>query len=72
MRLAFRQTHLYRLVNMVRPTGFEPAAFRVGVIRPSSRKALRRKGLVEIAQISVILKKSHRILAGQGFRDFSR
>ena len=48
------------------------AAFRVGVIRPSSRKALRRKGLVEIAQISAILKKSHRILAGQGFRDFSR
>ncbi len=31
MRLAFRQTHLYRLVNMVRPTGFEPAAYRVGV-----------------------------------------
>ena len=57
---------------LVRPTGFEPAAFRVGVIRPSSRKALRRKGLVEIAQISAILKKSHRILAGQGFRDFSR
>ena len=52
MRLALRQTHLYRFVNMVRPTGFEPAAFRVGVIRPSSRKALRRKGLVEIAQIS--------------------
>ncbi len=45
---------------------------RVGVIRPSSRKALRRKGLVEIAQISAILKKSHRILVGQGFRDFSR
>lgn len=35
-------------------------------------EALRRKGLVEIAQISFILKKSHRILAGQGFRDFSR
>ena len=26
MRLAFRQTHLYRFVNMVRVTGFEPAA----------------------------------------------
>ena len=60
MRLAFRQTHLYRLVNMVRPIGFEPAAFRVGVIRPSSRKALRRKGLVEIAQISAILEKKPR------------
>ena len=51
MRLAFRQTHLYRFVNMVRLTGFEPAAFRVGVIRPSSHKPLCRKGLVGIAQI---------------------
>ena len=72
MRLTFRQTHLYRFVNMVRPTGFEPAAFRVGVIRPSSRKALRRKGLVEIAQISAILEKNLGSLIGQGFRDFSR
>ena len=31
MRLTFRQTHLYRLVNMVRPSGFEPLAYRVGV-----------------------------------------
>ena len=38
--------------RLVRPTGFEPAAFRVGVIRPSSRKALRRKGLIGVAQIS--------------------
>jgi len=52
---------------LVRPTGFEPAAFRVGVIRPSSRKALQGKGLVEIAQISAILKKNLRSLAGQGF-----
>ncbi len=52
MRLAFRQTHLYRFVNMVRPTGFEPAAFRVGVIKPSSRKPLWYKALVGIAQIS--------------------
>ena len=72
MRLAFRQTHLYRFVNMVRPTGFEPAAFRVGVIRPSSRKPLRRKGLVGVAQISGILKKNLGSLIGQGFRDFSR
>ena len=26
MRLAFRQTHLYRLVNMVGVSGFEPEA----------------------------------------------
>ena len=45
---------------VVRPTGFEPAAYRVGVIRPSSRKALRRKGLVGIAQISAILEKKPR------------
>ena len=31
MRLAFRQTHLYRFVNMVRPTRFERATYRVGV-----------------------------------------
>ena len=53
---------------MVRPTGFEPAAYRVGVIRPSSRKALRRKGLVEIAQIPAILKKALGSLTGQDFR----
>ena len=53
--------------SLVRPTGFEPAAFRVGVIRPSSRKVLQGKGLVEIAQISAILKKNLRSLAGQGF-----
>lgn len=38
-------------------------------------EALRRKGSVEIAQISAILKKSHRILVGQGsggFRDSSQ
>ena len=48
---------------LVRPTGFEPAAFRVGVIRPSSWKALRRKGLVGVAQISAILKKISERLA---------
>ena len=53
--------------SLVRPTGFEPAAFRVGVIRPSSRKALQGKGLVEIAQIFGILKKNLRSLAGQDF-----
>lgn len=37
---------------VVRPSGFEPLAYRVGVIRPSSRKALRRKGLIGVAQIS--------------------
>ena len=53
--------------DVVRPTGFEPAAFRVGVIRPSNRKALRRKDLVGIAQIFGILKKNLRSLAGQDF-----
>ncbi len=58
--------------TMVRPTGFEPAAYRVGVIRPSSRKALRRKGLIGIAQISGILENNLGSLVGQGFRDFLR
>ena len=31
MRLAFHQTHLYRLVNMAYPMGFEPMTYRVGV-----------------------------------------
>ena len=57
---------------LVRPTGFEPAAYRVGVIRPSSRKALRRKGLIGVAQIIGILKKNLGSLVGQGFRGFSR
>ena len=52
---------------LVCPTGFEPAAFRVGVIRPTNRKTLRRKGLIGIAQIFGILKKNLRSLAGQGF-----
>ena len=52
---------------LVRPTGFEPAAFRVGVIRLSSRKALRRKGLIDVAQISGILKKNLGSLTGQDF-----
>ena len=57
---------------LVRPTGFEPAAFRVGVIRPSSREPLWHNGLVGIAQISTIFKKNLGSLVGQGFRDFSR
>ena len=55
---------------LVRPTGFEPAAFRVGVIRPSSRKALQSKGLVGVTQISAILKKNLGSLTGQDFRGF--
>ena len=57
---------------MVRPTGFEPAAFRVGVIRPSSRKALRRKGLVGVAQIYGDLREKPVGLAAQGLPAFSQ
>ena len=58
--------------SMVRPTGFEPAAFRVGVIRPANWKALQDNGLVGIAQIFGILRKNLGGLTGQGFRSFSR
>jgi len=62
----------FKVAFLVRPTGFEPAAYRVGVIRPSSRKALRRKALIGLAQISGILRKNLGSLAGQDFRGFSR
>jgi len=35
-------------------------------------EALRRKGLIGVAQISAILRKNLGSLTGQGFRDFSR
>ena len=56
--------------RVVRPTGFEPAAYRVGVIRLSSRKALRRKGLVGAAQIFAILKKTLEALQGRASEVF--
>ena len=37
-----------------------------------TRKVLRRKGLVGIAQISAIMEKNLGSLIGQGFRGFSR
>ena len=40
---------------VVRPSGFEPLAYRVGVIRLSSRKPLWHNGLVGVAQICGIL-----------------
>ena len=55
---------------LVRPTGVEPAAFRVGVIRPPNRKLLRHSSLIGIAQILGILKKNLGSLAGQGSRGF--
>ena len=58
--------------SLVRPTGFKPAAFRVGIIRPANWKALQGNGLVGIAQISTILRKNLESLAGQYFRGFSR
>ena len=58
------------LSTLVRPAGFEPVAYRVGVIRPSSRKALRRKGLVGVAQISAILKKTSEALSDRASEVF--
>ena len=43
---------------LVHPIGFEPAAFRVGVIRPSNGNPLRRKEFSRFAQFFGIYGKS--------------
>ena len=55
---------------LVRPTGFELAAFRVGIIRPANWKALQGNGLVGIAQISAILEKTSKALQGKTSKVF--
>ena len=43
---------------MVRPTGFEPAAYRVGVIRPSKKKPRFYAGFRYIPQIQSLFTKT--------------
>ena len=42
-------------ILLVRPTGFEPAAFRVGVIRRSNAKHLQRSRFIDSTQIGADL-----------------
>ena len=51
--------------ELVRPTGFEPATFRVGVLRPSKEKPLKRKGFGRIAQFLQHLRKMPGAIAAQ-------
>ena len=50
---------------LVRPTGFEPAAFRVGVIRRSNVKLLRRSRFSDSAQIRTANTEKPRAVARQ-------
>ena len=51
----------------IRTSGLQSRSYQA--VKP---EALRRKGLIGVAQISGILKENLGILAGQGFRDFLR
>ena len=75
MRLALRQTHLYRQLFMVRPTGFEPAAYRVGVIKPSSWKPCGARAWLRLHKFPAIYEKTSEPLwrkGSGGFRDSSQ
>ena len=53
--------------DWIRTSGLQSRSYQA--VKP---EALRRKGLVEIAQISGILKENLGSLIGQGFRGFLR
>jgi len=52
--------------DWIRTSGLQSRSYQA--VKP---EALRRKGLVEIAQISAILKKNLGTLVAQGLRGFS-
>ena len=58
--------------ELVRPTGFEPATFRVGVIRRSTGKLLGANGFVGFRQIFMELQKTPGGIAVQRLRGFLR
>ena len=64
--------HLFCLHILVRPTGFEPAAFRVGVIRLSKGKPLWRKGFSRFARFSQLLGERPGAIAPQRLREFCK
>ena len=57
---------------MVRPTGFEPAAYRVGVIRPSKKKPRFYAGFRYIPQIRHPNMKTVEALGTPGLPQFFR
>ena len=57
---------------LVRPAGFEPVAYRVGVIRRSTGKALGPSGFVGFGQIYGKLPKIPGGVAAQSLREFLR
>ena len=69
---AYNYRYTQVLSTLVRPTGFEPAAFRVGVIRRPNEKALRPSGLVGFGQICGELQKNPGGIAVQCLRGFFR
>jgi len=58
---------LYGTPDWIRTSGLQSRSYQA--VKP---EALRRKGLIGVAQISAILRKNLGSLVGQGFRDFSR
>ena len=59
-------------VCVVRPTGFEPAAYRVGVIRPSKKKPRFYAGFRYIPQIQRPFAKTVEALGTPGIPRFFR
>ena len=56
----------------MRPTGFEPAAYRVGVIRPSKKKPRFHAGFSYIPQIQRPFAKTAEALGTPGIPRFFR
>ena len=59
--------NIFGTPDWIRTSGLQSRSYQAVKL-----EALRRKGLVEIAQISAILKNNLGSLVGQGFRDFLR
>ena len=55
---------------MVRPAGFEPVAYRVGVIRRSNGKPLQANGFVGFDRFAENYRKSLEALRCNVFGDF--
>ena len=58
--------------ELVRPTGFEPATFRVGVLRPSKAPPLGRMGFSGFARILRHLQKTPGAIVLQWLRVFCK